>query len=293
MLPSDVAAKLNECANTDFVGMRDWWFSLVSCATALVAFGLVLEAPELIHDLIPIGRKIVARLKKLPVGFAKHETPEWVKVVAFVGWIFIVVGVVGEEFAGIKVKNLDANIQECSDAKVREATIEAGDAKSSADKAADAAKRADADAGGAENEANAVSKLVKQIHEHLTPRSLTPKEKEDLSDAFKPFADPNVRIVVIGSWDSGLNIQIWRSLIDAGFAKAETLQIGGPLPYGMQMSAPLKYLTLADKISTILLKARIGPMMGLLGRAPDNEPIRIFIGDTRTAPLPSLKNPGH
>jgi hypothetical protein len=128
MLPLDVVTKLNECANTNFVTMRDWWFGVVSCATALVAFGLVLEAPELVHDLIPIGRKIISSLRRSSIEFPKHKAPDWVKVVAFVGWILIVVGVVGEEVAGIKVKDLDADIQECSNAKVRAVTKQATDA---------------------------------------------------------------------------------------------------------------------------------------------------------------------
>lgn len=142
MVPLDVVTRLNECANTDFVSMRDWWFGVVSCAAALVAFGLVLEAPELVHDLRPMGRKIIASSKESSIEFPRHEAPDWVKVVAFVGWIFIVVGVVGEQFAGVKVKDLDANIQECSDAKVRAVTIEAGNAKTSALDAATAAGRA-------------------------------------------------------------------------------------------------------------------------------------------------------
>jgi hypothetical protein len=188
MLPSDVAAKLNECANTDFVRMRDWWFGIVSCATALVAFGLVLEAPELIHDLIPIGRKIISRLKKLPVEVAEHETPDWVKVVAFVGWIFIVVGVVGEEFAGIKVKNLDGNVQECSDAKVREATIEAGDAKGSASDAESSAKHAKAEA----------DELVREVTA-LSPRNLTLDQQRKIAATLKTFwGHPSVTVESYG-----------------------------------------------------------------------------------------------
>jgi hypothetical protein len=54
------------------------------------------------------------------------------------------------------------------------------------------------------------------------------------------------------------------------------------------MATPLKYAGVADKIGSILLKAKIGPMIGLTGILPDTEPIRVVIGDIRTAPLPSL-----
>jgi len=167
MLPPDVVAKLNECANTDFVGKRDWWFLILSGATGLVVAALILEGPELVYDLIPIVRKILAKLRKLPIESLKYEAPGWVKVVAFLGWIFIVVGVVGEEYAGIRVKNFDANIQECSDAKVREATMEAGDAKASATEAADAAQRAKDEASGATKLAQTAHREVDSVHQEV------------------------------------------------------------------------------------------------------------------------------
>jgi hypothetical protein len=175
MLPPDVVVKLNECAKTDFVSVRDWWFSFTSWATALVAFGLVLEAPELIHDLIPMERRTIAWLRRSSSSESpKRETPDWVKVVAFVGWIFIVVGVIGEGRGGIKVNNLDTNIQECSDAKVREATIEAGDAAQSAKTAHDEAdavkgiaKAADLDAKGAQAVADAVASKAEKLEVQL------------------------------------------------------------------------------------------------------------------------------
>jgi len=52
----------------------------------------------------------------------------------------------------------------------------------------------------------------------------------------------------------------------------------------------MKYIYIADKIASgVLLKAGIGPMMGGVGISPDGDPVRIFIGDIRTAPLPPLK----
>jgi hypothetical protein len=55
---------------------------------------------------------------------------------------------------------------------------------------------------------------------------------------------------------------------------------------GMGMSAPRKYWSLANNIGTELLKAGIGPMMGLIAETSAGDPIRIFIGDVRTASLP-------
>jgi hypothetical protein len=46
---------------------------------------------------------------------------------------------------------------------------------------------------------------------------------------------------------------------------------------------------LAEKIGSVLLAAKIGPMLGAAGKEDNTAPIRIMIGDVRTAPLPMLK----
>ena len=145
-------------------------------------------------------------------------------------------------------------------------------------------------AGKALSDANEAENRSEKLLEFLTPRSLTQKEMDDLRDAFKPFADANVPVVVVGSQFSlsGLYIQIWRSLKDAGFDKAEYLEVSQPLAYGMGASGSRKYGFLAGEVAGALLKARIGPMNGTLGIGGDADPIRIFVGDIRTAPLPSL-----
>jgi len=158
MLSPDLASKLSECANHNFVGTRDMWFGVVSDAAIGVILGLIAEAPELIHDLIPICLKIKAKLKNLPSEIPKREAPAWVKVIAFLGWIFIVSGLGVEQFAGTKVQNLDANIQECSDAKVQAATLDAGDAATSAQRAHDEADAAGIAAEDAKKKVKAVGK---------------------------------------------------------------------------------------------------------------------------------------
>src|SRR5438477_9122853 len=123
MLPPDLVANLNQCASTNFVGPRDFWFSWLSRFTTLVAVGLVFELPELVYELAAIARETIGFLKYRVM--LSENRMHLAKMVAFFGWFLIVVGVVGERFAEVKVRHFDTNVQECSDAKVREATIEA------------------------------------------------------------------------------------------------------------------------------------------------------------------------
>lgn len=134
------------------------------------------------------------------------------------------------------------------------------------------------------------SDRVNGVQAFLTKRSLTRKEMNDLRDAFKPLADPNVWINVVWSPISeGPGIQVWQCLKDAGFEKANLVQEYSSFATGVSGAAPLSHAELLTKISSILLKARIGPWVGLLNITPEGTPVTIVVGDVRVAPLPPLK----
>jgi hypothetical protein len=130
MLPTDLVAKLNQCAATDLSGPRDHWFNWLARFTTMVAVGLVFELPELRYELRLIAREWIPNFKYRIISYPHREHAA--KILAFIGWILIVAGVAGERIAEVKVKNFDVTIQECSDAKVRAATLGAGDAATSA-----------------------------------------------------------------------------------------------------------------------------------------------------------------
>jgi len=216
-----------------------------------------------------------------------------------IGAILVVVGIAGELVFETRTFIVE-------DRETATLSKEAGDAKQSATDAATQLQLANERLAAFEKTADgldkrldaagrnldAVSKKTEQLHEFLTPRSLTQKDMDDLRDSLKPLADPSVRIVVTGSsWEPGLAIQVWNSLISAGFEKAELRLIQEPVPEGMGASSPLKYTHLTGEIAGRLMKAGISPMVGVLGITIDIEPIQIFVGDIRTAPLPSLKQP--
>jgi hypothetical protein len=126
MLPADLIAKLNQCATTDFVGPRDFWFKWLTRFTTMVAVGLVFELPELTYELRAIAREWIPYFKYRIISRPHREHAA--KAVAFIGWIFIVAGVTGERVAEVKVKDFDVYIQECSDVGLQEAKETAGGA---------------------------------------------------------------------------------------------------------------------------------------------------------------------
>lgn len=130
MLPTDLVATLDQCAATNLAAPRDHWFNLLAGFTTLVAAGLVFELPELRYELRLIAREWIPYFRYRIISYTHREHAA--KVLAFIGWVLIVVGVAGERIAEVKVKDFDVRIQECSDAKVTAATLQAGDAAASA-----------------------------------------------------------------------------------------------------------------------------------------------------------------
>jgi hypothetical protein len=153
MLPPDLVAKLNECAKTNLIGARYTWFYWQSIFSWAVILGLLLEGPEVVHDVLSIVRSRIIWSEK---------GVERAKLAAFLGWIFIIAGLLGESRAGSKIVDLSASIQECSDARVKEATLEAGDAAVSAKTAHDEADAAVKSASDAGLESDAAAQLAEK-----------------------------------------------------------------------------------------------------------------------------------
>jgi hypothetical protein len=192
MLPPDLVAKLNECANTNFAVTRDLWVFRQSIASWFVIGGLVLEGPELLYEIASIVQNRVPRFRR---GIVLADRIDFAKIAAFVGWIFIIVGLLGELKASSRIVDLSASIQECSDAKVREATLEAGEAKLSAEGAAKAAEEAKASAAVVGQQADILKDEVRRLI-FLGPRDLLLLESTKPFDALKKFPAQQFRFSV-------------------------------------------------------------------------------------------------
>lgn len=130
MLPSDIIAKLHECAAQNFIATRDSWFVWLSRSTKCVVFGLILELPELAYETIDFARNRIDRFRYKIV--LPENRLEIAKLIAFMGWFLIVIGVAGEWYAGAKIDDLSARIQGCNDARLAEVAEQSGDANARA-----------------------------------------------------------------------------------------------------------------------------------------------------------------
>lgn len=136
MPPSFIEA-LDNMVKADLLSWRDMWFHCLLWSTGAVAIGLAFEGPELYFELSHI--RLDRRDRRMFLAPTSHEiAPRW-KMIAFVGWILIVLGVVGEGIFEAMVSRTDGQVQTFNNILLETAQREAGAAAASAKTAHDEA----------------------------------------------------------------------------------------------------------------------------------------------------------
>jgi hypothetical protein len=131
--------ELAQAAHTFELAARDHLKSLLDCnfhrllaCTFTVGFGLLLEFPEIVHDMREISGRGARELKHwLTPSIDRREYPrrDWVKKWAAFGWVLIVLGVMGEGYFEAQVSKYDSALSNLNDAILSEALKEATDAE--------------------------------------------------------------------------------------------------------------------------------------------------------------------
>lgn len=225
VLPPELIAKLAICAKSDFTPAREAWFGWLARSTDVVAVGLVLELPELVIELAEIAHRRCAFLKnRIKLGDGITDVA---KLIAFFGWFLIVGGVVGERVAEVHINDLNKSIQSCNTAQLMGATLDSGDAQTSAQGAAQAAHtvKLEADSlkadikSAKETAASAVERLAvaqeriaaatertARLEQQLSWRTVTPEQSDKLAHSASllrlnglfPLKDVHVSFIYLG-----------------------------------------------------------------------------------------------
>jgi hypothetical protein len=118
---------------------RDWWqasrsrhFSDLLLMTKLVAWGVILEGPEL-------GYEIIQLIKRWRKKVIHDHAPGLITIIGLVGWGLVSVGVAGEFWVDTWVNNDDDNIQSINITLLRDAHTSASAAHDLAQSASDIA----------------------------------------------------------------------------------------------------------------------------------------------------------
>lgn len=121
-----------ETARTSLKSLRDWNFDALLVCTFIVGVGLLLELPEIVHDMAEIyGRESRELRYWLATSIDRWEYPrrDWVKKWSAVGWILIVLGVMGEGWFEAQVSKYDTALSNITDTVVAEAQKESKNAE--------------------------------------------------------------------------------------------------------------------------------------------------------------------
>jgi hypothetical protein len=181
---------LDDLVRSDFISFRDACFDWLLVATGVVALGLLFELPEIWHD----SASAIRRLRGQTTGLT--EIRPSIKLLISVGWLLIVIGVVGEFIADTFVSRADGIVQTFDETLLVDTQRKTGVASERAAEAFARAARAERDAEGFRlqiaqaderaadaNRTAEVERLARvELEKQLEPRRLTTKQKKDLSD---------------------------------------------------------------------------------------------------------------
>jgi hypothetical protein len=121
----DTLRGIDDLIRVDLEAYRDFWFHQLLLATLLVVLGLVLEGPELWYEIISIIRQWCSVPK---FSTPEKHAPNWVKLLAFIGWLLIVGGVAGEYVADSFLSRADGYVQKFDEILLNEATRQSSSA---------------------------------------------------------------------------------------------------------------------------------------------------------------------
>jgi hypothetical protein len=178
---------VDELIHAGFEAYRASCFNWLLGATAVVAIGLVFEGPELTHEITSIVRhwRFTRRFRfSLPEAHA----PEWAKLLAFVGWLLIVMGVAGEYVADSFVSKADGYVQTFDEIVLANAQKEVEIAKEKSGGAYERAATAEREAARLGKDAEDERLARVKIEAAVAWRSLDDKQKHDIGSALASFS---------------------------------------------------------------------------------------------------------
>lgn len=110
ILRPDTLKGIDALIRAGFIAYRETCFNWLLAATGLVVAGLAFEGPELWHEISGISKHWRFR-RSFHFSLPEAHTPKSAKLLAFVGWLLIVVGVAGEYVADSFVSRADGYVQ--------------------------------------------------------------------------------------------------------------------------------------------------------------------------------------
>jgi hypothetical protein len=121
----DTLKGVDDLIRISLEGFRNSCFNWLLAATFLVVAGLVFEGPELWHEISSIVRHWRFG-RRFHFSLPEEQTPNRAKLLAFVGWTLIVLGVAGEFVADSFVSKADGFVQKFDEILLSDAQKKTG-----------------------------------------------------------------------------------------------------------------------------------------------------------------------
>jgi hypothetical protein len=207
------AVQALELATRDHLkSLRDSNFHWLLGCTFAVGVGLLMELPEIVHDMCEIYGRTSRELKYwLTPSINRGEYPrrDWVKKWSALGWILIVLGVMGEGWFEAQVSKYDSALSNITDTVVAEAQKESAHAEATAKgfdariaesdakaKSAEATAKkfesqiAEAQRDAAESKKQAEAEQLERVklQKQIQPRTVSESDRKKLGDVLRQFA---------------------------------------------------------------------------------------------------------
>lgn len=175
----DTLQGVDDLIRSGLEAYRESWFHCLLASTGLVVAGLVLEAFELVPELIFMVRR-KCRERNWGIALLKIDIPEWLKIVAFCGWFLVVAGVAGEFVSDSFFSSADGLIQKFDEILLADAQRKTGFVS---ERAALAIERA------ASNEKEAASLRIEntQLEAIIQPRTISIENQQKIAEACSEF----------------------------------------------------------------------------------------------------------
>jgi hypothetical protein len=159
---AEIAKNIDDLVRSDFESFRNIWFNRLLISTGIVAVGLLFELPEIWHESVSA---VVPRHTQI------HEIAPWMKLLVSVGWLLIVIGVVGEFVADSFVSKADGIVTTFNEALLADAQRKTGLANERAASAFERAAQTEREA-SQENERAAMAEQQAQEENERAAKAL-------------------------------------------------------------------------------------------------------------------------
>ncbi|MGB8063351.1 MAG: hypothetical protein WCF26_15770 [Candidatus Sulfotelmatobacter sp.] len=193
---------------SDIEQVRSCFFHLLLACSVIVAVGVVVEG---IEHLLSTGKPFVDTETGI---FDATPLINWHKKLERLGWLLVILGVVGEGIFEAATTSADNILQDFNNTLLAIATDEAGSAAKSAKTAHDEAHAASAEAGKAQHKADAVGKRAKELDRQLLAAKKTLEVLEAKRKELEKSIAPRPMLVTFGNnidplkAFSGINVQL-------------------------------------------------------------------------------------